>query len=224
MLVARAIFVAIQHQAYFAQPLSILNIRDGGFAWLYALIVPVIWLLVLHFLNKSLRNMLALFSVGFLAIYIALTSLKHVALPQQNNLPALQLHSLSHNKIIQLDQYSQKPTVINLWASWCPPCHREMLVLAAAQQQFPAIEFVFINQGESSQQVEHYLARENLNLKQIMLDPQAQAGAAFGYQGLPTTFFVNQHGQIVSTHVGELSHASLLHQLTPLLLPSKDLP
>src|SRR5690625_5589848 len=45
-------------------------------------------------------------------------------------------------------QYQGKPTVINLWATWCPPCRREMPVLEKSQNTYKNVNYVFINQDE----------------------------------------------------------------------------
>jgi thiol-disulfide isomerase/thioredoxin len=39
--------------------------------------------------------------------------------------------------------------VINIWATWCPPCRREMPVLQQAQHDYPHVTFLFVNQGET---------------------------------------------------------------------------
>src|SRR5690606_40886240 len=53
---------------------------------------------------------------------------------------------------VRLPTFIGQPTVVNLWATWCPPCRREMPVLRDAQQRYPDIAFIFANQGESAEQ------------------------------------------------------------------------
>ena len=68
-------------------------------------------------------------------------------LMDQPALSEMQVTLLSGESIKLAALADGKPMVVNLWASWCPPCRREMPVLAAAQQRETGISFVFANQG-----------------------------------------------------------------------------
>ena len=114
---------------------------------------------------------------------------------------------------MDLAQFEGKPTVINLWATWCPPCVREMPVLHEAQAAKPEVNFVFINQGESAQRIGSWLAARNLPLRNVLLDTKGQALSAFNQRGLPTTLFFDAKGRLVGTRTGELSAASLAEKL-----------
>jgi thiol-disulfide isomerase/thioredoxin len=81
-----------------------------------------------------------------------------------------------------------QPMVVNLWVSWCPPCQRELPVLAAIQQQEKGMTFVFVNQGEDAGTALHSLSTHQLDLRQRLFD----------------------------THLGELSKASLASKLAKL--------
>src|SRR5690606_41651094 len=58
------------------------------------------------------------------------------------------LTDLSERPIDLARLAGDRPTVVSLWATWCPPCIREMPVLEDAQQRYPGVNFVFANQGE----------------------------------------------------------------------------
>ena len=109
-----------------------------------------------------------------------------------------------------------KPMVVNLWASWCPPCRREMPVLAAAQQRETGISFVFANQGENAATVQRYLSASRLDLANVLLDHDTRLGFVAGSGTLPLTLFYDASGRLVDTHLGALSAASLASKLDPL--------
>ena len=109
--------------------------------------------------------------------------------------------------------------LVNLWATWCPPCVREMPVLLQAQMNHPEVNFVFINQGESAQRVQTWLGTRQLPSRNVLLDANQQALPAFKQKGLPTTLFFDAQGQLVDTRTGELSTATLAQRLQTLSAP-----
>jgi thiol-disulfide isomerase/thioredoxin len=109
-----------------------------------------------------------------------------------------------------------KPMVVNLWASWCPPCRREMPVLSAAQQHDSGVTFVFVNQGENALVAANYLATESFVLSNVLLDGGTLLGKVIGSTALPTTLFYDARGRLVDTHLGALSAASLASKLKQL--------
>lgn len=106
-----------------------------------------------------------------------------------------------------------KPLVVNLWASWCPPCRHEMPVLAAAQQHETGISFVFANQGEHAASVHDYLSSSRLDLANVALDRDARLGSVAGSMALPITLFYDARGQLVASHRGALTAATLAGRL-----------
>lgn len=215
VVLARLASVLEYRSLYLASPLTILDIRDGGWsapfgllgAWMYALYrerkAPAI--------KTPMRRALALGSAVF-AIGIVALSFQGT---RGQKLPELAFTSLD-GQMVQLKAFEGKPTVVNLWATWCPPCVREMPVLHAAQDGHRDINFVFLNQGEEAGHVSRWLGGRQLSLRNVLLDPKRQASAAFRQQGYPTTLFFDAKGELVSVRVGELSTATLDARLDPL--------
>jgi thiol-disulfide isomerase/thioredoxin len=106
-----------------------------------------------------------------------------------------------------------RPAVVNLWATWCPPCRLELPFLAAAQRQEPGITFVFVDQGEDAATVERYLSAVHLDLANVMLDPGNKIGREIGSTGLPITLFYDSGGRMVDSHLGALSPSLLAAKL-----------
>ena len=211
VVVARLAFVWQYSTTYQASPLTVFDIRDGGWRPLAGFVTAWLYVLARQFKKPLFRK--PLLAALFAGTMIWGGGIFYLSLPNdEQKLPSLALVNLQ-GSTVNLAQFEGKPTVVNLWASWCPPCVREMPVLHQAQAENPAVNFVFINQGESAQRVGPWLAARNLQLRHVLLDTQGQAPQVFKQRGLPTTLFFNAKGQLVNTRTGELSAASLAEKL-----------
>ncbi|HAQ27862.1 MAG TPA: peroxiredoxin, partial [Pseudomonas sp.] len=114
---------------------------------------------------------------------------------------------------VALQDFVGKPLVVNLWATWCPPCRREMPVLAEAQRTESDVTFLFVNQGEGERVIADFLDTEGLGLENVLLDTGGRLGQHVGSTALPTTLFYDAEGRQVGSHLGELSRASLARAL-----------
>jgi thiol-disulfide isomerase/thioredoxin len=218
LLVARIAFVAIWFDTYRNSPWSMLDIRDGGltpWAGVAAALLVAIWR---GWRGPALRKPLIL---GLAAGVLAWGAMSGVLrMLERPILPKMSLTTLAGKSTDLAAQAAGKPMVVNLWATWCPPCRREMPVLAAAQQQETGVSFIFANQGEDGATVQHYLSTNRLDLANVLLDPAARLGPEVGSMGLPTTLFYDANGRLVDTQVGGLSPASLASKLMRLRTPS----
>lgn len=102
-----------------------------------------------------------------------------------------------------------KPRVVNIWATWCPPCRREMPVLAEAARNTPGVEFLFVNYGEGRAAIERYLADEALAVSNVLLDPRGAVPRHYGTVGIPVTLFIDGDGRLTDMHMGEVSREAL---------------
>jgi len=210
---ARIAFVAVWFETYRNAPWSIFDIRDGGFtpwAGLVAALLVAIWR---GWRRAALRAPLIW---GLTAGVLAWSVMSGAAATLNPSLPTVALKTLAGEPIILATMAKGKPMVVNLWASWCPPCRREMPVLAAAQQQEADVRFVFVNQGEGATTAQRYLSGGALSLANVLLDSGAELGRIVGSTALPTTLFYDANGWLVDTHLGELSAASLASKLIQL--------
>lgn len=219
---ARLGYIAQWWEEYAQSPMSMISIGDQGFLWWVGVLAAVTLIWWRTRAVRALRQpVLAGVAVGLLAWFAAggvLDLLQRSAPP----LPALTLATLDEQPVV-LNSYAGRPVVLNLWASWCPPCRREMPVFEQAQAQYPDIAFVMINQGESAQQARAFLESERLQLKNVLLDPASLTMKAVASRGLPTTLFFDEQGRLVDTHLGELTMASLKHTVSRRFAPSQQI-
>lgn len=217
LLAARVAFVTIWFDLYRNAPWSILDIRDGGFnlwAGLVAALLVAIW----HgWHHPALRKPLIWGLMAGTLAWGAMSGASGIlGMTKKPVLPTVALKTLAGEPIHLAAVAKGKPMVVNLWASWCPPCRREIPVLAAAQQRETGVTFVFANQGEDGATAQRYLSAGQLSLANVLLDASTELGRAVGSTALPTTLFYDADGQLVDTHLGELSAASLASKLNPL--------
>ncbi|MGN4189502.1 TlpA family protein disulfide reductase [Burkholderia gladioli] len=208
LLAARVAYVLRWWPQYAAAPASIVAIGDGGFsAWagLAAALALLAWRLRRR--PAARRPVLGGLLVGLAAWGIALGVLGSI----RDNAPPLDTLAIStlDAKPVAPDRFAGKPVILNLWASWCPPCRREMPVLARAQADHPELTVLMLNQGEDASTVRGFLSRMGLRFDEVMLDPRRDAMRVYGSRGLPTTLFFDARGRLVESHVGEITAARL---------------
>ena len=210
MVGARLLFVARYWGSYDGL-LSLVDIRDGGFDPLGGVVAGLAY--AVWRLWQSPRQRVALggaLVAGGLAW--GLTAGPLVLLESQSRpLPETPLATLEGEPIDLpgLASREAQPMVVNLWATWCPPCRREMPVFEQAQQEERDITFVFVNQGEDVALVNRFLDHESLSLENVLLDARNALGDATGAMAMPTTLYYDAEGRLVDTHFGELSRATL---------------
>lgn len=211
VLGARVTFVLAYWPMYRDELLQIIDIRDGGFLLWGGLLAIVLGTLWQGWRQPGLRRPLgwALASGG---VFWVLASLGSHLYSKGTELPQLTLRTAS-GQSMALHDYRGKPLVINIWATWCPPCRREMPVLQQAQHEYPHVTFLFVNQGETPENVSTFLATTGLSLTHVLFDGAGQLAQRVGSMALPTTLFYGADGRLVGSHLGELSRASLSHAL-----------
>ena len=213
MLCARVGFVISYFEHYQNDLLGIIDIRDGGFDVLWGVVGALIFTGFLLWRREAQRKPLATAALTGALFWAATAGTITLIEQQARGMPDVALRSLN-GEAVHMDQLAPgKPLVVNLWATWCPPCIREMPVLEEAQHIYQDVAFVFANQREQPETIRSFLEENRLNLNNLYRDDQAQLARAVGSNGLPTTLFYNAQGQLIDSHMGELSRATLARGL-----------
>ena len=98
-----------------------------------------------------------------------------------------------------------KVTIVNFWATWCPPCRAEIPDLVALQQKYrDRLQIIGVSEDEDGvDKVIRFAADHDMNYPIVMMSPEIEDKFP-GIGALPTSFIINREGQIVQKHVGML--------------------
>ena len=131
-----------------------------------------------------------------------------------DRLPELELPCFNERRRVDVSQLGG-PVVVNLWASWCGPCRKEMPMLADAARSSPEVGFLGINTQDSPEAAADFLMRTGVAYPQLV-DAEALVLADTRVPGLPVTLAVDAQGRIVDRVIGEVSEEELSGLLTSL--------
>ena len=162
-----------------------------------------------------MRRTLALAALVLIATGCGRATIDATSIPE--------LPTTTAEAVIELLEASERPIVLNVWASWCTPCRSEAPLLERAAAQFAGdVTFLGVNvrDGQSgarefiaeffpSAPIEHYLDR-----------PGEVPIALGGNTGVPLTFFYAPHGELVQLHSGVIDERTLALQIDEILARS----
>jgi thiol-disulfide isomerase/thioredoxin len=131
------------------------------------------------------------------------------------------LQSLAGDSVSYSD-FAGKPVIINLWATWCPPCKKEMPYFQTAYEKYENQGLVILGINYTYQQVlsevTTFVNEAGLTFP-ILLDTTGEVSSdIFNLQGLPETFFIDPEGIVQHVQIGDLS-ADELEGYINLILP-----
>jgi cytochrome c biogenesis protein CcmG/thiol:disulfide interchange protein DsbE len=133
------------------------------------------------------------------------------AAPAHQGLPDITLDCLGGGSPVRLSGLTGTPTVINLWASWCAPCRKELPLLARADKEYGnRLRILGVDFADAAADDALELAKESGVTYPLLVDRDSALKASLRVVGLPQTVFVDAQGRIVGTErVPLLSYADL---------------
>lgn len=212
LLGARAGFVVENWDTFLDDPSSIFAFWQGGFSLMVGVAVAVATIAILSWSHWRAGLLQASAVAALTGLYVGSQQL--MIAPARPLSPTITLTTLD-GRAVPVGTLRGHPLVINLWATWCPPCRRELPMLIAEASRSP-VPILLVNQGENEATIRNFLRSEGLAGASIFRDPTGSIGENSGASALPTTLFVDEAGQIRSVHVGELSRAALLNEIRQL--------
>lgn len=132
--------------------------------------------------------------------------------------PAVTLEDLSGNPV-SLSDYLGRVVLVNLWATWCPPCAAEMPLFERYYETHgdQGLVVVAINDGESAGAVEDFVIRNGLTFP-VWLDPTYEAtDRAFKTGNLPSSYVIDRGGTVRLMWFGGINEENLEKYVTPMV-------
>lgn len=107
-----------------------------------------------------------------------------------------------NGKNFVLSKLEGKPVLINVWATWCPPCVGEMPAFEKLKNEYKdKINIVAIDFGEKKEVVEKFIKEKKYTFD-VALDANGVTAELYDFQGIPFTFLVDKEGKVVNIFRG----------------------
>jgi thiol-disulfide isomerase/thioredoxin len=113
-------------------------------------------------------------------------------------------------KLISLEDYKDRPVVLNFWASWCPPCRDETPGMERVWRKYKdeGVIILGINVQDGEKEAKRYISEFGVTFFNA-LDLDGHITVDYGVTGLPVTFFINEEGFVIGRWVGSISESKL---------------
>lgn len=107
-------------------------------------------------------------------------------------------------------------TVVNLFASWCAPCERELPLLLEVSTQTPGVRWLGVASEDRRVDAEPFVEELNVTWTSVF-DPTATTHIALESVAMPTTAFFDADGELRSIVIGELNEEQLIAELAGII-------
>ncbi len=141
--------------------------------------------------------------------------------PKPAPAPAFKLEDMDQEQH-RLEDLRGKVVLLNFWATWCPPCRREMPSMERLYQKLNGDDFtvIAVNQMEDADHVFAYIGQLEVDPSfTILFDKDSKVSSSFRVNGLPTTYLIDKQGKIRYRAIGgrEFDHPEVEKQIRQLM-------
>ena len=106
-----------------------------------------------------------------------------------------------------------KVSVVNFWASWCPPCRAEHPLLMRLREE--NVQMIGIVYKDTDENARRFLGAYGNPFDRVGADRRGMIGLSWGLFGVPETYVVEASGKILVRHLGPLNEDVLQHKILP---------
>lgn len=207
IVVARLSYVVVHFEAFVQELWSVFAFWQGGFlVWPGILAAAAVIAWRMRPSKAMAKGLMALAAISC-AWFITSAAIR----PDPSPMPQLPPLVSVDGKRFDAKELTGKPYIVNLWATWCPPCRRELPMLADAASNSD-VPILLVNQGEEGATVKDYLRQTGVASDAVLIDASSSLSRSLENGGLPVTLFIDEAGNVIETHLGEISRAALSAQ------------
>jgi len=118
--------------------------------------------------------------------------------------PDFALKDLDGN-LVRLSDFLGKPVLLNFWATWCPPCRKEIPDLQAFHEQYgDSVVLLGINWSEEAGDIKAFLSKYDANYTNL-IDEWGKFFVLYQLTGLPTSHWIDEKGMVRGIWIGAMS-------------------
>lgn len=118
---------------------------------------------------------------------------------------------------ITSEQLKGNVLIVNVWGTWCPPCHAEHPYLVEISEREPDVTFVGVNYKDDVEDAREFLDERGNPFKFNLADVDGNLGIDLGVSGAPETFLIDANGTIRYRHVGMVDNKVWAETFKPLI-------
>lgn len=108
-----------------------------------------------------------------------------------------------NGKQVNLKDYQGKVIMLNFWATWCPPCRKEMPSMEVLYNKLKGrnFEMLAVNVQEDANTVKDFIIKNKYTFP-VLVDPKAEAAVKYQARSIPTTYIIDTKGKLAGGFIG----------------------